>query len=99
MLIITSSCGLIKYFSVVSQLLCPPGTIQEIETVHVDGRIQRVYKNQWPSLRVFWHWVAHKHNEATYIVFENQQYTFAQIFDCSLKAAALFQDVYQVRKG
>lgn len=83
----------------VNQLLCPPGTLQEIETVLLDGRIQRVYKNQWPSLRVFWLWAARQHKEATYIVFENQRFTFAQIFDRSLKAAALFQDVYHVRKG
>ncbi|KAF8812455.1 acetyl-CoA synthetase-like protein [Phlegmacium glaucopus] len=54
-------------FSAVNQLLCPPGTIQEIETILLDGQIQCVYKNQWPSLRAFWIWAAHEHKEATYL--------------------------------
>ena len=33
------------------------------------------------------------------MVFENQRYTFGQIFERSLKAAAMFRDVYRIRKG
>jgi hypothetical protein len=33
-------------------LLCAPGQLHELETRFVDGRLQRVYKNLWPTLRV-----------------------------------------------
>ncbi|KAF8165363.1 hypothetical protein B0H34DRAFT_688919 [Crassisporium funariophilum] len=83
----------------VDAILCAPGNMHEMETRLVDGQLQRVYKNLWPSLRVFWIWAAQEHKTAVYTVFENQRYTFGQIFDRSLKAASIFRDVYDVRKG
>jgi len=73
--------------------------MHEWQTSLVDGLVQRVYKNLWPSLRVFWLWAANEHKDATYITFENQRVTFVQVFDRSLKAAAVFYDVYGIRKG
>lgn len=86
-------------FSLAHAILCGPGQMHEIEIRLVDGQLQRVYKNLWPSLRVFWLWAANEHKDAVYAVFEHQRHTFAQVFQRSLKAAAMFHDVYGVRKG
>ncbi|KAF9476463.1 acetyl-CoA synthetase-like protein [Pholiota conissans] len=80
-------------------LLCAPGQMHDLETQLVDGQLQRVYKNLWPSLRVFWLWAAQQHKDAVYAVFEDQRHTFSQILERSLKAAAVYHDVYGVRKG
>lgn len=73
--------------------------MHEMETRLIDGRLLRVYKNLWPTLRVFWLWAAQQNKDAVYAVFENQRHTFAEIFQRSLKAAAMYHDVYGVRKG
>ncbi|RXW25143.1 hypothetical protein EST38_g700 [Candolleomyces aberdarensis] len=81
-----------------SELLVAPGAPHELETRLIDGRLQRVYKNQWPSLRVLWLWALQQHKDATYLVFEKQHYTFAQVHNRAVKAASLFRHVYGVRK-
>jgi acyl-CoA synthetase (AMP-forming)/AMP-acid ligase II len=71
----------------------------EMETRLVDGRIQRVYKNLWPSLRDFWIYVSNDHRDSTYIVFENQRWTYGRIADRAAKAASIYRHVYGVQKG
>jgi len=83
----------------VNDILCAPGQMHELQTILISGQLHRVYKNLMPSLRVFWMWAAQEHKDAIYLVFENQRFTFAQIFERSVKAAAIFYDVYNVRKG
>ncbi|KAF7352822.1 2-succinylbenzoate--CoA ligase [Mycena venus] len=83
----------------VDAILCAPGQPLELETILVDGRVQRVYKNQWPSVRQFWLWSSAEYANKTYLVFENQRYTYKEVFDRSLKSAAIFRDVYGIRKG
>lgn len=73
--------------------------MHEYETRLIDGQVLRVYKNLWPNLRVFWLWAAQEHKDATYAVFENQRYTFADVFKRSLTAASIYYYVYGVRKG
>ena len=73
--------------------------MHELETRLVDGQLQRVYKHLWPNLRVFWLSSSRQHKDADYVVFENKRYTFAQVLERSLKAAAIYHDVYNVRKG
>ncbi|TFK43550.1 hypothetical protein BDQ12DRAFT_184901 [Crucibulum laeve] len=80
-------------------ILLAPGTMHEMQTCLIDGRLQRVYKKLWPSLRVFWLWAANEHSNATYLVFGDQRYTFKEVFNRSVKAAAVLQDVYHVQKG
>jgi len=65
----------------------------------IDGRLLRVYKNIWSSLRVFWLEAAKDHAEKTYVVYEKRRYTFHQVFESSVKAAAMYRDVYDIRKG
>ena len=95
-LISAADCS--HYFTA-TVILCAPGQMHELETRLIDGRLQRVYKNLWPTLRVFWLWAAQQNKDAVYAVFENQRHTFAEIFQRSLKAAAMYHDVYGVRKG
>lgn len=70
-----------------------------METRLIDGRLQRVYKNLWPSMRDFWVWSAKEHAEATYVVFENERLTYSQVFDKSLRAAIMYRDTYGIKKG
>ncbi|THH19787.1 hypothetical protein EW146_g1465 [Bondarzewia mesenterica] len=83
----------------VNQILCAPGQLHEVETRLVDGRVQRVYKNLWPSLRHFWLWATQEYRDKTYIVFENYRIPYGEALERSAKAAAVFRYVYGVNKG
>jgi hypothetical protein len=83
----------------VEALLTAPGSSHELETRLIDGRVQRTYKNQWPSLRTFWLWAASEHKDATYLVYQDRRYTFSQVNERAAKAASVFRHVYGVRKG
>ncbi|KAF8639785.1 hypothetical protein AX17_001045 [Amanita inopinata Kibby_2008] len=65
----------------------------------IDGRLLRVYKNMWPSLRVFWLWASKEHADAEYLVFEEQRLTFGQVLERSIKAASIYKNVYGIQKG
>ncbi|KAF8907749.1 hypothetical protein CPB85DRAFT_1376491 [Mucidula mucida] len=81
------------------KILCGPGSLLEVETRLIDGRVQRVWKNLWPSLRSLWLWAAKEHAHKTCIVFEGQRLSYSQAFSESLKCAAIFRDLYGVKKG
>lgn len=85
--------------SVADAILCAPGMPHEVETRLVAGQIQRVYKNLWPSLRDFWLFVSTEHKDKTYIVFEQQRWTYGQIAARASKAASIYQSTYGIRKG
>ncbi|KAG6915675.1 hypothetical protein DXG01_010464 [Tephrocybe rancida] len=74
------------------------GSLHELETRYIDGRVQRVYKQLWPSLRTFWLWAAAEHAPLTYAVFEDQRVTYIQTFEQSVRMAGIYRDVYGVRK-
>ncbi|KAJ7703176.1 hypothetical protein B0H17DRAFT_92476 [Mycena rosella] len=65
-------------FEEADKIMCASGMPHEIETCLVDGRVQRVYKNLWPSLRDFWLACASKNSNKTYIVFEDERLTYGQ---------------------
>jgi acyl-CoA synthetase (AMP-forming)/AMP-acid ligase II len=83
----------------VEAILTAPGMLHELETRVVDNRVQRVYKNAWPSLRAFWLWACQQHGTQTYLVFENTRLTFSETLLRSIKVAAMLQDVYGLAKG
>lgn len=85
--------------ALVDTLLCAPGNLHELETCLVDGRLQRVYKRLWPSLRAFWLWASHQHSDATYVVYETQRWTFREFFELSAKVASMYQATYGLQKG
>lgn len=80
-------------------IITAPGNMHELETRYIDGRLQRVYKRLWPSLRTFWLLTAAEHAPLTYVVLEKQRISYKQAFEQSLKAAGVFRDVYGVKKG
>ncbi|KAF7359761.1 Long-chain-fatty-acid-CoA ligase [Mycena venus] len=83
----------------VETIICAPGGRFELETRVIEGRVQRVYKNQWPSVRVFWLWASGEYADKSYLVFENQRYTYKEAAFRALRSAAIFNDVYGVKKG
>ncbi|RDB16970.1 2-succinylbenzoate--CoA ligase [Hypsizygus marmoreus] len=80
-------------------ILCAPGNIHEVEISVLDGRPQRVYKHLWPSMRAFWLASVDKYASKTYIVFEDQRFTYKDVHDRALKVAAIFRHVYGITKG
>ncbi|KAJ3801861.1 hypothetical protein GGU11DRAFT_674108, partial [Lentinula aff. detonsa] len=81
------------------KLLCAPGNLHEVETRVIDGLVQRVYKNLWPSIRAFWLTVVQLHGDKTYVVFEKQRLTFSEMNERAAKAASIFRDIYGISKG
>ncbi|ESK97065.1 long-chain-fatty-acid-- ligase [Moniliophthora roreri MCA 2997] len=81
-------------------ILCSPGAMHEMETRLVDGRLQRVYRNLWPSIRDFWLHSVSQYGSKTYIVEpERSRTTYQQVHDIATKAANLFYHAYGIRKG
>ncbi|KAG6896016.1 hypothetical protein C0992_010885 [Termitomyces sp. T32_za158] len=80
-------------------IITAPGSLLELETRYIDGRLQRVYKRLYPSLRTFWLLVAAEHADLTYVVLENQRISYKQAFEQSLRAAGVLRSVYGVKKG
>ncbi|KAF9049753.1 hypothetical protein BJ165DRAFT_1453443 [Panaeolus papilionaceus] len=83
----------------VESLLTAPGRLHELETVVVDGRLQRVYKNLWPSLRQFWLEAVARYTNDTYIVYESHRLSYIQVHLRAVKLAGLFRDVYNIGQG
>ncbi|KAK0452879.1 uncharacterized protein EV420DRAFT_627954 [Desarmillaria tabescens] len=81
------------------RILTHTGGLLEIETRIVDGGVLKVWKNLWPSLRLFFLHSTKKYADKTYIVYEKERYTFREILDKSVRCAAIFRDVYGVKKG
>ncbi|KAG5651489.1 hypothetical protein H0H81_008489 [Sphagnurus paluster] len=81
-------------------ILTAPGSLHELETRLIDGRLQRVYKRMWPSLRALWLWSATQYGggDLVYAVFEGQRMSYKRAFERSLRAAGVYRDVYGVRK-
>ncbi|THV00377.1 acetyl-CoA synthetase-like protein [Dendrothele bispora CBS 962.96] len=83
----------------VEKILTAPGSLHELETVFIDGLVQRVYKNLWPSTRIFWFSILEQHGDKTCTVSEDRRYTFKEIHQRAIKAASIYRDIYGVKKG
>ncbi|KAI3605858.1 long-chain-fatty-acid--ligase [Moniliophthora roreri] len=81
------------------KLLCAPGTLLEMEQRLIAGQVQRVYKNLWPSVRLFFLSVTALHADKINVVFENERLTFQEMNERATRAAAILRDVYGVLKG
>jgi acyl-CoA synthetase (AMP-forming)/AMP-acid ligase II len=71
----------------------------ETETRLVSNQVLRVYKNLWPSIRDFWAFVSNEYQDETYIVFEQQRWTYGHTAKRVTLAARIFQVMYDIRKG
>lgn len=65
----------------------------------IDDRVQRVYKNLPPSIRMFWLTTTTLHGDKTFIACGGKHYTYRETLGLSLKYAALMKSVYGVKKG
>ncbi|KAK0481299.1 hypothetical protein IW261DRAFT_1470086 [Armillaria novae-zelandiae] len=79
--------------------LTAPGSPLEIETRVVDGRVLKVWKNLWPSLRAFFLHSTKEHAHQTCVVYEKERYNFKEMLEMAVKCAAIFRYVYGVKKG
>ncbi|KAK0196386.1 hypothetical protein F5146DRAFT_919185, partial [Armillaria mellea] len=76
------------------KILTAPGSLLEVETRVVEDRLLRVFKNLWPSARALWLHATKQHADKIYVVYENQRYTFREMFEKSVHCAAVFREVY-----
>ncbi|SJL14603.1 uncharacterized protein ARMOST_18066 [Armillaria ostoyae] len=81
------------------RILTGTGSLLEIETCLIDGRVLKVWKNLWPSLRQFFLHSTGKNTDKTYVVYEGERYTFGETLEKAVKCAAIFRDLYGVKKG
>jgi hypothetical protein len=86
-------------FSPADALLTAPGNIHELQTTLIDGRLYRVYKNLWPSLREFWLSAVAQYSADTYIVYEDRRLTYLQVHIRAIKVAGMFRSVYGIKNG
>ncbi|THV08574.1 acetyl-CoA synthetase-like protein [Dendrothele bispora CBS 962.96] len=82
-----------------NKIISGPGSTFEVETQLVGGRVYRVYKNLWPSLRAFFLWAHDEYKDKTYVVSEDKEYTYRQTLERAAKAASIFTNIYGLKKG
>ncbi|TEB38383.1 acetyl-CoA synthetase-like protein [Coprinellus micaceus] len=80
-------------------LLTAPGSIHETQTALVDGRLYKVYKNLWPSLREFWLAALTQYAHDTYIVYEDRRLSYREVHDQAMRVASLMRTAYNIQKG
>jgi hypothetical protein len=73
-----------------------PGQLHEMENAIIDGRVYRVYKNLWPSVRAHWQECVSQNtavHDQDYIVFEDTRLTYAQADALVQRMASIFRNV------
>lgn len=67
----------------------------------VSGRVLRVYKHLWSSVREFWFNAVDKHGPKEYIVLEynGRRVTYSELHELALKAAHFLGASCGVQKG
>ncbi|KAF8509850.1 hypothetical protein BU17DRAFT_55903 [Hysterangium stoloniferum] len=84
------------------EIMTAPGQFHEMEHAIIDGRVYRVYKNLWPSIREFWRTTVTENtlvHDLDYLVFEDTRITYGQADQMVQRAASVLREVYGVRKG
>lgn len=76
-----------------------PGSPFELEQRLIHGRLQTVYKDLPNSMRDFWMSCAKTYAKRDYIVYEDQRFSYHDIWLRSVRAAHWLQREFQVRKG
>ncbi|KAK0187397.1 hypothetical protein F5146DRAFT_935471, partial [Armillaria mellea] len=65
----------------------------------IDGKVLKVWKNLWPSLRLFFLHSTKQHAHKTYVVYEKERCTYKEVLEKAVRCAALFRDIYGVKQG
>jgi long-chain acyl-CoA synthetase len=73
-------------------MLTQPGSPFEIDTIEIDGRPTRIWKNGPPTLMHSF-MAGRMHGERTFIVHENERITFEAFARATLALAATFRSV------
>ncbi|KAK0452887.1 uncharacterized protein EV420DRAFT_1765982 [Desarmillaria tabescens] len=81
------------------RILTGPGSLLEIETRVIDGRVLKVWKNLWPSLRDLFLHSTKEHADKIYIVYEKERHTYQEVLEKAVKCSAILRDVYGIKKG
>ncbi|KAF8581157.1 acetyl-CoA synthetase-like protein [Ramaria rubella] len=83
-------------------IITEAGQLHEMEYAVIDGRVYRVYKNLWPSIREYWRTNVTEKTEVhdqDYLVFESTRITYGQVDAMVQRMASILREVYGVRKG
>lgn len=83
----------------VDERLCAPGSLFELETVLVDGREVRAWKNAPSSLGAILEHSREVGRDRDFLVLAGERLSHAQHYDRSVRLAAAFVDELGVRKG
>ncbi|KAH8827982.1 hypothetical protein DL96DRAFT_1796782 [Flagelloscypha sp. PMI_526] len=83
----------------VHELLTAPGTLHETKEEVISDRVQRVYKQLWPSVRDFWLESVAQHGSNTYTVFDTQRETYNSFHQHVLSISQYLTTTYAVKKG
>jgi long-chain acyl-CoA synthetase len=75
-----------------------PGGMHEMQHKVIDGQMIRVYKKTVPSLRHLW-LDSRAHADKPYIIYNDEQLTFAEAHQQAAVLANVLLDQYGVRKG
>ncbi|KAK0452881.1 uncharacterized protein EV420DRAFT_1645405 [Desarmillaria tabescens] len=81
------------------RILTGPRSLLEIETRVVDGRVLKVWKNLWPSMRHLFLHSTKEHADKIYIVYEKERHTYQEVLEKAVKCSAILRDVYGIKKG
>ncbi|PWN32579.1 acetyl-CoA synthetase-like protein [Meira miltonrushii] len=83
----------------ITRKLTVAGSPYELQQKYINGRLQTVYKDLPQSIRQFWLSNVELYGKRTYIVFDDQRYTYADIHQQALRMASILATQFQVRKG
>ncbi len=78
--------------------LTAPGQLFEMETVEIRGVATRVWKNAPPTLRAVLE-LSQLHGDKTFVVYEDERYSFVDHFRRTAALARRLRDAYGVEKG
>ena len=78
--------------------LTGPGGAFETETIEVRGNPMKVFKSAPPNMRAIWELSAGR-GELTYLVYEDERYSYAEVAASVRALAHLLHDTHGVREG
>ena len=78
--------------------LTGPGGAFEVTTIDVRGVPTKVFTSAPPDMRTIWE-LAGGHGDRTYIVYEDERYTYAEVAAAVRALAHLLRDTHGVREG
>lgn len=90
--------GVIQHYDAAWNELLAPGAGFEMTEIAVRGAPMRVYAQALPTMRALWE-LAQVHGDATYVVYEDERYSYAEIAAQVRALAHHLRDVHGVGRG